>query len=366
MSKAVLYNLARFLRNEDEPQQFKEVYRRIRSITGNTIDTQLLGFGTGETPLDWAIYKPILIRQPLFELRPETNRGAIIVSRDNYTASLNTEGATSTIMLKRYTVFVNAREQDGSITFYFDTIDITGNEEELYKVVIYQNRLWTDGWRYSPVRSGLYEGLLFDRVLNEKEANLLASIPWLNGEGGNVVQATLQKLFTGAYEDFGSWTFMRDNPKYLIDTSLVGAREKDYRNIKEVNEPPRVIKTAGGGPDGKIVFNKVKARRYIRSAQRYAKVSRDCVIYGCGDAKYDEMLLKAWTGENAVPDEILVKFMAGKCYKGTPDTIVKALCKDGVAVVKKTYVEGKVVEVVKERIGGRLVTFENSVLATID
>lgn len=361
---AALYNLARFLRNEDELQQFKEVYKRLRTVTGNTIDTQLLGFGTGESTLNWSIYMPVLVKEPIFELRPETNRGTIIVSKENANALLNTDGVESTITLKRYTVFDKAKKLNGIITFYFDTFDITDKEEELYRVVIYLNTLWTDGQRYSPIYKNYYQGLLFNRILNAKEANVLASTPWLNGEGPGVINVTLEKLFSGVYSDFGSWSVMREHPEYVIDTSLVSAREKDYRNITEVNEPPTIFKTAGG-KDGKIVFNKVKSRKYIRSTERYAKINAESVIYGCGDARYDDMLVRVLTVENAFPDEFIRKCMAGKCYKGTPDTIVAALCIGGVVGEEKTYVGGKYVEVVKERMTGKVITFENGVLATI-
>jgi hypothetical protein len=235
-----------------------------------------------------------------------------------------------------------------TVQFYYDTIEKTDPPEDFYTAAV-----WSDwgGWRrFGGV--GQYDGKLFRRKLSDYEARALAELP---SYGGAVANLTM--LFNGEYGSMAADA----KPPYRISGQLPYEDQAKYRNIEEVGTPVTysINQLDFALKPGKVVFQPVKARRFLKNVTRYCQMEKTKVIIG---DESTERIARRVGALESLGDEQKLTYIRGNAYEGTPKQLMEAMWGGTFQVVKKYYVGADCCEVWEHRATRKQLEFENNAL----
>lgn len=315
-------------------------------------------------------YYSSVLKNETFEMIPQQNKGTVIISCDDCEALLREkEGNDSQVKLKQYAVYKKAKINGDNMEFYYDTIEKLNDREEcFYTLALLKMVVYNTGPKHKPYMQKELNSKLYKRTLTEKEKKILWETPWLNGAGTNCTSCNIKMLFTGDY--YYSVYSLNKYPEYKLSNEIPYVDKNNYREIEPVGKSITYkIKYLGAGylsnKYSKIVAQKVKARKYIRSVDRYAQTSKENTIWGSGDINNDRRLAKAIKKDSLLSEDQKIVLLGGRVYKGTPKNLIEFLSHGNLQLIRKYYVKNTCYEQWEDRRTQKVFDFRNNLLENV-
>lgn len=346
-------------KTEEDLQKVTNDFKKTFKVDDSNIGKVLFLLGDSSWEKYLKGFFETLSKNDKIQLIPEESSGTVLINTD-CEGLLQQEGVNdSKISLKRYDVFRKATVKGDAVEFYYDTVDITGPAEYFYKASVWQWTNYTTGWKEEPTEEHVKtRGKLFKTLLTNRDAGALAELQSYDGAICN-----LKTLFEGSYGNYSDYA-LKQYPQYRIKEQLPFSSESDYRNIENVGNPIQYTINQFGfyKRPGKIVFQKVKAQKYIRSVDRYVLLDRNKLVFGTDDAENYKKLAKRMESIKFLDDNQKLVSLSGKAYLGSPKGLIVFIRGDNLQLVKKYYINNNCCEQYKDKKTQKVFEFNNNLL----